>query len=113
MLRYFLAGAEVVVISDHASMSDGETGLLACVGQGFPTVAITWMHNGQPIPVVSLAEEDVILEGKMFKQSFLQICSAELADAGGYTCVVSNGETSVNSSTQLAVDCKYFSSIMN
>ena len=97
----------MVVISDHASLDEGEAGLLACVGQGLPAVAITWMHNGQTTPLVPIAEEDVILEGKMFKQSFLQICSVEMADAGGYTCVVSNGETSVNSSTQLTVNCKY------
>ena len=104
MLRCSLAGAEVVIISDHASVGDGETGLLACVGQGFPTVAITWMHNGQPITnssLISITEEDMNLRGKLFKQSFLQICSVEMA--GDFACVVSNGETSVTSFTQLMV----------
>ena len=97
----------MVVISDHSSVSKGEAALLACVGQGFPTLSVIWMHNGQTIN--SITEEDVTQGGRLFTQSFLQICSVEMADAGEYTCIVSNGEVSVNSSTQLTVTGEYLS----
>ena len=95
-----------MVISDHASVVQGEAGLLACVGQGYPTVEITWMHNGQTIinsSATSIFEEDVIQGERLFKQSFLRICNINIEDAGSYVCILSNGETSVTSSTQLTV----------
>ena len=101
-----------MIISNHTSLSEGETALLACVGYGLPSVEITWMRGGQTISnssLVSISEEDVVQGERLFKQSFLQICSVEMADAGAYTCVVSNGESSVNSSTQLSVTGKHHS----
>ena len=108
-LRYSFKGAEVVIISHDSSVAEGETGLLACVGEGFPAVDITWMHRGQIVTqssLISITEEDAIEGERRFKQSFLQICSIGMADAGGYTCVVSNSEASANSSTQLTVTGK-------
>lgn len=98
----------MVIISENSSIAKGETGLLACVGSGVPTVNITWMHNGQIIlnlnsPQISISDEHTFMVGTVFTQSFLQICSVGMEDAGEYTCVVSNGLNSVNSSTQLAV----------
>ena len=96
----------MVILSDHSSVTKGETALLACVGQGFPLVEISWMRNGQRLVnsfLVTITEENVTHGERLFKQSFLQICSVEIADAGEYTCIVSNGEVSVNSSTQLTV----------
>ena len=101
---------ELVIISNHTSLSVGETALLACVGYGLPSVEISWMRGGQTISnssLISISEEDVVQGERLFKQSFLQICSVEMADAGAYTCVVSNGESLVNSSTQLSVIGKY------
>ncbi len=101
---------ELVIISNYTSLSEGETALLACVGYGLPSVEISWMRDGQTVmnsSLVSIAEEDVTQGERLFKQSFLQICSVEMADAGEYTCIVSNGEVSVNSSTQLTVTGKY------
>ena len=97
---------EVVVISNDTTLSEGETALLACVGFGQPDVDITWRFNGETITNTSLIttyEEEVTQGGRVFKQSFLQLCSLALSDAGGYTCVVSNGLTTANATTQLSV----------
>ena len=95
-----------MIISNYSSIEQGETALLACVGEGFPLLEISWMHNGQTVvnsSLVSITEEDMTQGERMFKQSFLQICSVTLRDAGDYICGVSNGENSVTSSTQLTV----------
>ena len=92
-------------------MPVGERALLTCVGSGLPSVEITWMHGGQTImnsSLVFISEEDTIQGERLFKQSSLQIGTVGLVDAGSYTCVVSNGETSATSSTQLAVRGKYY-----
>jgi hypothetical protein len=39
--------------------------------------------------------------GRIFKQSFLQICSLADTDAGIYTCVVSDGFASANATTEI------------
>ena len=98
----------MVIISENSSIAEGETGLLACVGSGVPTVNITWMRNGQVIlnlisPQISISDEHAFLVGTVFTQSFLQICGVSMEDAGDYTCVVSNGQHSASSTTQLAV----------
>ena len=100
----------MVIISDHSSVTVGEIALLTCVGSALPSVEITWMHDGQAVVNSSLnyiSEEDMIQGDRLFKQLSLQICSVKLADAGSYTCVVSNGETSAISSTQLTVTGRY------
>ena len=96
----------MLILTDHSSVAEGETALLACAGQGSPSVEISWWHSGQTIrnsTVISIIEEDVPQGERLLKQSFLQICSVEMADAGEYTCIVSNGQIASNSSTQLTV----------
>lgn len=69
-------------------------------------VEIIWKHNNQTISnssFVSIYEGEVIHEGELMHQSFLQICNVTTVDAGTCTCIVSNGETLVNSSTELIV----------
>jgi hypothetical protein len=76
------------------------------VGFGEPDVEISWSFNGAPVAntsLVTIYEEDVVQGERLFKQSFLQICSLVESDAGGYTCVVSDGFTSANATTQLTV----------
>ena len=95
---------ELVMISSHTSATEGETALLACIGYGLPDVEVTWLHNGGIIVNSSLSyvsEEDVVQERRLLRQSFLQICDVEVTNAGVYTCIVSNAEISVNSSTEL------------
>lgn len=102
-----ILGAEVVdlvAISDSATVFEGETTLFTCVGFGQPDVSITWTHDNQTVVNTSLIfvyEQTFTQVGRLFKQSFLQICSDNLNDAGTYTCSVSNGLVSVNASTQL------------
>ena len=92
----------MVTISNHSFVAKGETALLACVGQGFPSIEIAWMHNGQTImnsSEVLITVEDVTQGGDLFKQSILQICNVQSVDGGDYTCVVSNRDMSATSST--------------
>ena len=109
-----MIGAEVVelvIISNDTLLFAGETALLGCVGYGLPSVLITWLRDGRSISnssLVSISEEDVVQGDRMFKQSFLQICNIAMADAGVYTCIVSNSETSVNSSIFVSVIGEFF-----
>ena len=80
--------------------------MLICVGYGQPNVDITWSRDGQVISnssLVSIYEEDLAQGGRVFKQSFLQLCSLQMSDSGVYTCSVSNGLSSVNSTVELSV----------
>ena len=80
--------------------------MLICVGYGQPNVDITWSRDGQIISnssLVSIYEEDLAQGGRVFKQSFLQLCSLQMSDSGVYTCSVSNGMSSVNSTVDLSV----------
>ena len=98
-----------MIISNDTHTTAGETAILVCVTQQQTSGQITWTHNGQPVTnstLVSITEEDVLVGGRTFTQSFLQICSVANTDAGDYVCVVTNGQTSVNSSTQLTVTGK-------
>ena len=94
------------MISNDTTLRAGETALLACVGFGEPDVEISWSFNGAPVTntsLITIYEEDVVQGERLFKQSFLQICSLAESDAGSYTCVVSDGFTTANSTTQLTV----------
>ncbi len=100
---------ELVMISNDTSLLVGDAALLACVGFGEPNVEITWKRNGEVITnssLVTITEEEVTQGGRVYKQSFLELCSLMVSDAGVYTCSVSNGETMVNATTQLTVECK-------
>ena len=102
---------ELAVISEDTSVGVGETTLLVCVSFGQPDVDITWSRDGQVISnssLVSIYEEDLALGDRQFKQSFLQLCGLEGSDSGTYTCTVSSGLSSANSSTELAVVSEFF-----
>ena len=97
---------EVVVISNDTALRTGKTALLSCVGFGESEVEISWTFSGAPVvntSLITIYEEDVVQGERIFKQSFLQICSLAEADAGGYTCIASDGFTTDNATTQLAV----------
>ena len=104
-----LSGAaelELVVISNDTSLTVGDTALLTCVGYGQPDVQITWSRNGENImnaSLISIYEEEVTQGGKLFKQSFLELCSLQSSDAGDYVCTVGNGAATANATTQLLV----------
>ena len=98
--------SQIVVLSNDTSLTAGETTILVCVGDGDGNQQISWSFNGEAVmnsSLVTIYEEETVQGERVFLQSFLQLCSLEPADAGAYTCVVSNGLTSVNSSVLLAV----------
>ena len=98
--------SEVVVISNDTTLRTGDTALLACVGFGEPEVEISWSFNGAPVvntSLITISEEDVVQGRRNFKQSFLHICNLAESDAGGYTCIASDGFTTDNATTQLTV----------
>ena len=100
---------ELVMISNDTSLFVGDAALLACVGFGVPDVEITWTLNGDTVmnsSLVTITEEEVTQGGRVFLQSFLELCSLAVSDSGVYTGSVSNGETMVNATTQLSVECK-------
>ena len=108
MMLHFTGGVlELAIISNDTSVDAGETAVLVCVGYGQPNVDITWSRDGQIVSNSSISaiyEEDLIRGGRVFRQSFLQLCNIQVADSGSYTCVVSNGLNAINSSVYLAVD---------
>ena len=105
MLHFlFCAVAELVRITNSTSVTEEETALLECVGYGFPSTEVTWTRNEETIsssPRVSISEADVVEGERTLRQSTLRISSVEESDAGVYVCVISNGDISVNTSTQL------------
>ena len=48
-------------------------------------------------------EDEFVQVGRVFRQSYLQICGAVSTDFGPYTCVVNNGLVDLIASTQLSV----------
>ena len=100
---------ELVIISNDTSLLVGDTALLVCVGYGIPDLDITWSVDGTVIHNSSIAiinEGEVIRGGKLFKQSFLQLCSLAISNSGIYSCSVNNGATVINATTQLSVNGK-------
>ena len=101
-----VSSAEIAIISNDTILTEGETALLACVGFGEPDVEISWSFNGAPVvntSLITIYEENVVQGERVFKQSFIQICSLAESDAGGYTCIASDGFTTSNATTQLTV----------
>ncbi len=95
---------ELVVISNDTSLLVGDAALLACVGFGVPNVEITWVHDGEELSnssLVTISEEEVSNGGRVYKQSFLELCSLNVSDSGVYTCVIANGPLMENSTTIL------------
>ena len=100
------AAGRVVIISGDAVVDEGNTTYLLCVGYGDPETSVSWERDGQLLANnsrVTIYDMLVIEGGSDFTQSVLEICSAELADTGTYTCAASNGVGSGNSSFRLTV----------
>lgn len=107
MHHYFLfEGVEIVLISADTYLSTGDTAILVCVTSGQANEEIEWIHNDQSVlnsSLVTIYEEEVIQGGRLFRQSFLQLCSLSESNTGDYTCVVSNGQTTASNTVQLTV----------
>ena len=116
MTSLHAAPDELVAISNDTSLIVGDTALLVCVGYGQPNVEISWTLNGEVVmngSLITIYEEEVSNRERLFKQSFLELSSLEVANSGVYTCTVSNGRTIVNATTQLSVSGKYFNSFLD
>ena len=100
------AALELVMISNDTSPLLGDTALLGCVGYGQPYVLITWSKNGESImnnSRVTINETEITQGGRLFRQSFLELCSVEFSDDGNYTCTLSNGQATINATSKLIV----------
>ena len=89
----------------------GDTALLFCMANGPPDLQVTWSRNGADImndTLISIYEEEVPYGGKLFKQSFLELCSLQSSDAGNYVCTVSDDQVTIISATQLLVTGKEY-----
>lgn len=97
----------MVGITDHFTLTERETALLTCVGYGQQQVEFSWMFNDQNITnssLISIFEEAA--ERRIFRQSFLEICSVGMDDSGTYTCTVSNDMATDSAATHLTVSGK-------
>ena len=100
------SGPQIVAISDERVVSPGDTVVLTCVITGQTSEDIAWTLNGNSIgnsSLVTISQEDFIQVGRVFRQSFVQICAAGDADAGNYSCIARNGAISVSASTRLTL----------
>ena len=99
----------MLVFSNDTSLMEEETALLFCAGRGSPYTEIFWTRNEVTLTNTSLTStyhEEILQGGRTFTLSVLQLCSVGFADAGTYTCVVSNGEMSTVSFLELVVTGK-------
>jgi len=90
-----------VISPGNSTVEAGSTVVFACVGFGDPTPSVTWSTGGVQLSNnsrITIYEELVTENGVDFVQSILEICSAEEADGGLYSCTVGNalGNASVN-----------------
>jgi hypothetical protein len=101
-----IVGTEVVEISNDSFLRTGKTASLICVGVGEPEVEISWSFKGTALVNTSLITiyQEVTEEGG--KISSLHIHNLAESEAGLYTCNVSNGFTTDNATTHLAVRSK-------
>ena len=111
MTTYLFLDPRIVVISNDTSLATSETAVLVCVSDADSSLSTTWTHNGETVTNTSLItvyEEETNQGGRVFRLTFLQLCSVEVEDSGAYTCVVSNSQTSADSSVQLTVSGQQF-----
>ena len=103
---------QIVITSDNVTVDAGNTVLFACVGYGTPDPDITWTRGGNQLTNDSriIIYEKLLTEGGVtYAQSILQLCSAEVTDAGLYSCNMSNmlGNTSSNFELNVTVGGKH------
>ena len=81
------------------TVNEGKKAILNCKADGNPTPRVTWSKKNSSLPVGRHVVEP---------SSALIMRNVTKEDAGIYTCSAQNTLGSVNASTQLNVQCKYF-----
>ena len=90
----------------NSTVEAGSTVVFACVGFGDPTPSVTWSTGGVQLSNnsrITIYEELVTENGVDFVQSILEICSAEEADGGQYSCTVGNALRNASVNFELSV----------
>ena len=96
-----------MIAPTSSEVREGNTLLVTCVAYGATLPSVSWTRNGSVLSNssgdrISIYEETVDEGGVLFAKSVLEICSAESADEGEYSCVATNPVT-------LQTDMSYFS----
>lgn len=105
-----------MAVSSNTTLEEGEATLLACVGYGPEGINVTWYRDGMSemnSSLISTYQNDIMILGRTFTQTFLELCSVSMEDAGLYTCVVTNGDITMTSSVELNVAGKVFDQCMH
>ena len=88
------APAQIVIRPNQTTNVDaGNTIVGVCVAYGDPNPSITWNRGGTALSNdsrVTIYEELVTENGVTFVQSIIEVCSAEVSDAGQYSCFTEN-----------------------
>jgi len=100
--------AQIVIRPNQTYAVDaGNTITFVCVASGDPNPSISWnrgatvLNNDSRVTIY----EDLVTENKtIFVQSILELCSAEEADAGQYSCFAENTLSNDTASFVLTVN---------
>ena len=91
---YSLDPAQIVIRPNKTSaMNAGSTVTFVCVASGDPNPSISWNRGDTVLnndSRVTIYEDLVTENGVMLVRSILELCSAEEADAGQYSCFAEN-----------------------
>ena len=90
-------------------MNAGNTVTFVCVASGNPNPSISWNRGDSVLSNDSRVTiyEDLVTENAMtFVQSILELCSAEQADAGQYSCIAENTLGNDTASFMLTVNAQ-------
>ena len=86
--------AEIVIRPNQTIAVDaGNTVTFVCVASGDPNPSISWNRGDTVLnndSRVTIYEDLVTENGVTFVRSILELCSAEEADAGQYSCFAEN-----------------------
>ncbi|XP_010778083.1 protein sidekick-1-like, partial [Notothenia coriiceps] len=85
--------------SSDQIVTDGNTALFMCQTSGAPKPAITWRKGSQVLASGSVQ----VPRFTLLQTGGLQIRPISFQDSGDYTCIASNAEGSINSTSSLTV----------
>ena len=108
--------AQIVIRPNQTTAVDsGNTISFACVAYGNPNPSISWNRGDTLLnndSRITIYEELVTENGVTFVQSILELCSAEEADAGQYSCFAYNTLGNDTESFELAVNALSMSHVI-